>query len=58
MKHKRLSTIFMVLLLAVFSATVFAASHGYKKPKKVGILLVAFGSSKQSAYGRFLNAVR
>ncbi len=31
------------------------ASHGGKKDKKVGILLVAFGSSKQSAQVSFEN---
>ena len=55
MKHKRLLTVSIVLLIAVFSAAVFAGSHGHKKAKKVGILLVTFGSSQQSAQVSFEN---
>ncbi len=44
-----------VLLFIACSAPVLAAGHGQKKDKKVGILLVAFGSSKQSAQVSFEN---
>ena len=55
MKHKRMLTVSIVLLIAVFSTAVFAGDHGHKKAKKVGILLVAFGSSQQSAQVSFEN---
>ncbi len=45
-----------VLLLFVLSATAAAAGgHGHKNQKKVGILLVAFGSSEASAQVSFEN---
>jgi sirohydrochlorin cobaltochelatase len=44
------------LLTTVFLATApLAASHGHQNPKKVGILLVAFGSSEASAQVSFEN---
>jgi len=55
MKLKRMLTVSIVLLIAVFSTAVFAGGHGHKKAKKVGILLVAFGSSQQSAQVSFEN---
>jgi sirohydrochlorin cobaltochelatase len=45
-----------VLLLLILSAIAAAAGgHGHKDPKKVGILLVAFGSSEASAQVSFEN---
>ncbi len=46
-----------VLLLFILSVTTAMAgsSHGHKTPKKVGILLVAFGSSEDSAQVSFEN---
>jgi len=55
MKHKRLITLSIVLLVAIFSATVLAGGHGHKKAKKIGILLVAFGSSIPEAQVSFQN---
>jgi sirohydrochlorin cobaltochelatase len=54
MQKKTGLAIFLVLVLAAASLTQ-AASHGHKKPKKVGILLVAFGSSEESAQVSFEN---
>ena len=57
MKKKQL-----ILLSVIFSAICLGANawagaggHGHKKPKKVGILLVAFGSSEASAQVSFTN---
>lgn len=44
-----------LLLLAVFGAVHTYADHGHRIPKKVGILLVAFGSSEESAQISFEN---
>ena len=44
-----------ILTLLVFSAGLAAASHGEKKEQKTGILLVAFGSSEESAQVSFEN---
>ena len=46
----------LVILLTVFLCTsIMAAGHSHKVPEKVGILLVAFGSSKMSAQVSFEN---
>ena len=46
--------IIIVLLTCFISTSSFAASgHGHKSPKKIGILLVAFGSSEPSAQVSF-----
>jgi len=55
MKLKKLFAITFVLLLVAYGTTALAGGHGHKKEKKVGILLVAFGSSKQSAQVSFEN---
>lgn len=52
MKHIRLISITLLALLMLGTVTAFASGghgHGEKKDKKVGILLVAFGSSEASA---------
>ncbi len=43
----------LFLLLVVFLSPSFAGGHGQKNEKKIGILLVAFGSSEQSAQVSF-----
>ena len=51
----------VILIIAVaitsicLSVSVWAGGHGHKAPKKVGILLVAFGSSEDSAQVSFKN---
>ena len=48
--------LFPVILTAVcLCAAAWAGDHGHKAPKKVGILLVAFGSSMPSAQVSFEN---
>ena len=46
---------FLLILSLIITATVQAGGHGHKKPKKIGILLVAFGSSEKSAQVSFEN---
>ena len=59
MKRSRSMGIAVVLVLVLFVATALAGSgHGRKNPKKVGILLVAFGSSEDSAQVSFENIDR
>ena len=56
MKNRRWvgSAVFVVIFF--FSISGFASSgHGHKDPKKIGILLVAFGSSEESAQVSFEN---
>ncbi len=56
MRTKRWSGIVMSLVFFVISANSMAApGHGSQAPKKVGILLVAFGSSEASAQVSFEN---
>jgi len=55
MKLNKLFTISFVLLFVAYCTTALAGGHGHKKDKKVGILLVAFGSSVQSAQISFEN---
>lgn len=46
----------VTLVVCLFATTVLASGgHGHKHPKKVGILLVAFGSSEASAQVSFEN---
>ena len=50
----------MISVIAVFAAVILctaamAAEHGHKATKKIGILLVAFGSSEASAQVSFEN---
>jgi sirohydrochlorin cobaltochelatase len=42
-------------LMLIYASTAIAGAHGHKKDKKVGILLVAFGSSEASAQVSFTN---
>jgi len=58
MKTRRLYILAFLLLFVASGATALAAGHGHDKPKKVGILLVAFGSSEQSAQVSFENIDR
>ncbi len=55
MRPKRLFAIVFALLLVAYGATAIAGGHGHQKEKKVGILLVAFGSSEESAQVSFEN---
>ncbi|WP_319407718.1 sirohydrochlorin cobaltochelatase [uncultured Desulfosarcina sp.] len=56
MRTKKWCGILMVLFFFLISANGLASpSHGSKAPKKVGILLVAFGSSEASAQVSFEN---
>ena len=55
MKKKILIPILFIFLSIFLCAAVLASDHGHKAPKKVGILLVAFGSSKASAQVSFEN---
>ncbi|MDM8556472.1 sirohydrochlorin cobaltochelatase [Desulfococcaceae bacterium HSG7] len=54
MKIKKFTVV--AVMVSVFMAlNCFAGGHGHKNPKKVGILLVAFGSSEASAQVSFEN---
>jgi sirohydrochlorin cobaltochelatase len=56
MDKRQLSRILLTLILLTAFGTVHAyADHGHTLPKKVGILLVAFGSSEDSAQVSFEN---
>jgi sirohydrochlorin cobaltochelatase len=55
MKKRNLILFFAVVLAMNLCAVAWAGSHGQKVPKKVGILLVAFGSSESSAQVSFEN---
>ena len=57
MMKSRVIGMVLVLMVVLLFATVALASggHGHKNPKKVGILLVAFGSSEASAQVSFEN---
>lgn len=56
MDKKKLSRMLLTLILLADFGTVHAyADHGHKLPKKVGILLMAFGSSDDSAQVSFEN---
>ena len=55
MTHKRLFSILFCLFFSLVAIQGFAAHHGKSKPKQVGILLVAFGSSEASAQVSFQN---
>ena len=48
----------VVLTIVLVATTVLAGAHGRPSPKKVGILLVAFGSSEPSAQVSFENIDR
>ena len=56
MKIKGLVGMVAFAAFCLFALNCFASgSHGHKEPKKVGILLVAFGSSEKSAQISFEN---
>ena len=56
MKKKILISAIAIFLTIILSSTAWAGGgHGHKASKKVGILLVAFGSSKASAQVYFEN---
>ena len=55
MKKKRIIPVLAVMLIVGLCASTLAGGHGHKAPKKVGILLVAFGSSEPSAQVSFEN---
>ncbi len=58
--RKKSLMLFSSLFIAVCLSTVAIAAggHGHKKEKKVGILLVAFGSSEASAQVSFENIAK
>ncbi len=58
MKNKKLISIAVYLIACLFAFNCLASGHGKSKPKKVGILLVAFGSSESSAQVSFDNIDR
>lgn len=55
MKNRKVFAIVCIVLITVFAGVALAAHHGEKKDQKVGILLVAFGSSEESAQVSFEN---
>ena len=56
MKSRLMSGVGVAVLVLIMAAIGFASEgHGHKAPKKVGILLVAFGSSEDSAQVSFEN---
>jgi sirohydrochlorin cobaltochelatase len=55
MRKRSPISILAVLLVFILCASAWAAEHGHRIPKKVGILLVAFGSSEASAQVSFEN---
>lgn len=55
MKNKYMIFVMAVVASICLCTNVWAGGHGDKAPKKVGILLVAFGSSEDSAQVSFEN---
>lgn len=55
MKIKYQISSLAILIVISICANVWAGGHGHQAPKKVGILLVAFGSSQASAQVSFEN---
>jgi sirohydrochlorin cobaltochelatase len=53
--RKRLAAIFILLLTFFIGSSTWAGDHKNKKPKRTGILLVAFGSSLPEAQVSFEN---
>ena len=53
-KNYRIPVLAIICMICLCSVT-WAGGHGHKAPKKVGILLVAFGSSEPSAQVSFQN---
>jgi sirohydrochlorin cobaltochelatase len=55
MKNKYMILVMAIVASICLCSSVWAGGHGDKAPKKVGILLVAFGSSEPSAQVSFEN---
>ena len=55
MKSKYMILVMAIVASICLSTNVWAGGHGDKAPKKIGILLVAFGSSEPSAQVSFEN---
>ena len=55
MKNKYMILVMAIVASICLCTNVWAGGHGDKAPKKVGILLVAFGSSEPSAQVCFEN---
>ena len=55
MRKKLIIPILAIIFFVGLCASTMAGGHGHKAPKKVGILLVAFGSSEPSAQVSFEN---
>ncbi len=55
MRKKLIIPILAIILFGGLCASAMAGGHGHKAPKKVGILLAAFGSSEPSAQVAFEN---
>ena len=55
MKNRHFILLLSITVLFCLCTQVWAGHHGHKAPKKVGILLVAFGSSEPSAQVSFEN---
>ena len=55
MKKRNLISVIAVFATVILCAAAVAAEHGHKATKKIGILLVAFGSSEASAQVSFEN---
>ena len=55
MKNRYLSFVMAIVASICLCSNVWGGGHGDKAPKKVGILLVAFGSSEPSAQVSFEN---
>jgi sirohydrochlorin cobaltochelatase len=58
MKNKLIILVLTVAASICLCTNIWAGGHGQKAPKKVGILLVAFGSSKPDAQVSFENLDR
>lgn len=59
MKRGKLIGVVLLCALCFTSVTVFASSgHGEKHSKKIGLLLVAFGSSEDSAQVSFRTSTK
>jgi len=55
MRKKLIIPVLAIMLIVGFCASTLAGGHDHKTPKKVGIMLVAFGSSEPSAQVSFEN---
>jgi sirohydrochlorin cobaltochelatase len=55
MKNRQIIVLLVITVFFCLSINGWAGGHGHKAPKKVGILLVAFGSSAPSAQVSFEN---